>query len=78
MISIAIELNGSHIGSLISFVWEMPGGGRTHCVVTGELRQVSHTSHDAVLSLCSRVHDTGGAMDEFVVQPGTPITFKES
>lgn len=74
---LAIELSGAHIGSLINFDWEMPSGGRTSCEVTGELRQISHSSSDAVLQLTSRVHDTGGATDEFVLMPGTPVTIME-
>lgn len=73
----AMALDGTMIGSAVTFDWEMPGGGRTSCRVTGELRQISHSSGQTVLHLSSRVHDTGGEMDEFVLDPSTPIFLKE-
>lgn len=72
------DMCGYHLGRVISFNWEMPGEGRTQAVITGELRQVSHSSGETVLMLCSPILDAGGAMDEFVLQIGVPVTVKDS
>lgn len=73
----AMELNGAMIGQLVSFTWMMPGGGRTQAVVTGELRQISHSASDTVVHLSSHILDTGGEMDEFVLDLAEPIRFLE-
>lgn len=72
----AQTLNGTHIGSVISFDWTLPTG-KTSARVTGELRQVYHTAGETVLNLCSHMTDSGGEMDEFVLMPGWPITLEE-
>lgn len=74
----ARHVSGDHIGEVVSFHWTMPGGGRTHAVVTGELRQVYHTSADTILHLCSHLEDTTGELDEFVLTPDLYITFWEA
>lgn len=70
---IAIGLHGAYIGSVISFHWSFPTG-QTSARVTGELRQISHTSHSTVLHLCSATEDAAGDMDEFVLLPGQTVT----
>lgn len=71
----ASHLSGQHIGEIVSFHWTMPGGGRTQAVVTGELRQVYHTSAQTVLNLCSHLEDSMGELDEFVLEPEIAIDF---
>ena len=70
----ASELNGNNIGSVIQFRHEMPAG-RVHTLVTGELRQVYHTSGEVVLNICSHIEDTGGSMAEFTFLPSDRIAF---
>lgn len=70
------ELASPHIGSVVSFDWELPTG-KTSARVTGELRQIYHTSGDTVLNLCSHTVDTAGSMDEFVLSPGQRVTLED-
>lgn len=68
----AHHLSGREIGSVISFDYLLPPGG-VAAVVTGELRQVYHTSADTIVNLCSHTEDTAGDMTEFVLSPNQQV-----
>lgn len=69
------HLSGAHIGRVVSFAYLLPPGG-VAAVVTGELRQVYHTSADTILNLCSHTEDTAGEMTEFVLSPNQQVEVK--
>lgn len=66
------HLSGAHIGRVVSFAYLLPPGG-VAAVVTGELRQVYHTSAETVLNLCSHTEDTAGDMTEFLLSPNQQV-----
>lgn len=69
----AESLSGKDIGKVIQFNWEMDGS-KLLARITGELRQVYHTSAETVINATSHTEDTAGEMSEFVLDPGHEIT----
>lgn len=72
----ARELSGAHIGQVISFHWLLPGG-RTQAHLTGELREVGHSSGETVLALCSHTENVNGSTDQITLDPTTDITLED-
>ena len=72
----ASDLNGSMLGRIVQFRYEMPEG-RVHIVVIGELRKVSHIAHQTVLYLRSHIEDTEGELAVFPLLPASRVSIME-
>lgn len=69
----AEALSGKDIGKVIQFNWEMDGS-KVLARITGELRQIAHSSSESHLNIASHIEDAGGEMSEFTVDPMHEIT----
>lgn len=69
----AESLSGKDIGKVIQFNWEMDGS-KLLARITGELRQIAHSSSESHLNLTSHIEDAGGEMSEFTLDPTHEIT----
>lgn len=72
----AHNLSGREISAVVSFSYLLPPGG-VAAVVTGELRQIYHTSAETALNLCSHTEDTAGEMTKFVLSPNQQVEVRE-
>jgi hypothetical protein len=66
------ELSATHIGDTITFDWAFPS--ETRAKVTGQLRQISHTSGDTIVQMSAPAPTDTGVMDEFVLPHTQRVT----
>ncbi|WP_336881459.1 hypothetical protein [Rhodococcus globerulus] len=66
----AENLSGAHIDEIVVFPWKFKSG--VEATVRGQLRQIYHTSAEAVVNLCG-IDELTGDLSEFVLDRATRI-----